>query len=49
MKHINSRKPQKTMAKAECTYNENKDSKKEKRENKHSMRERVQELLEEKK
>lgn len=28
MKHINSRKPQKPMAKAECTYNENKDSKK---------------------
>ena len=28
MKHINSRKPQKPMAKAECAYNENKDSKK---------------------
>ena len=28
MKHINSRKPQKPMAKAERTYNENKDSKK---------------------
>ena len=29
MKHINSRKPQKPMAKAECTYNENMDSNKE--------------------